>query len=83
MRWAGCVVLVAQSENGYMYVGRREGKDYWEYLGIDVRNIPLIPGCSSGRKFSFIPENTTVAMSTTWFNLKKKKKIFQQNVCSL
>jgi hypothetical protein len=55
MRWAGCVVLVAQLENGFVYIGRREGKDYWEYLGIDRRNIPPILGCSSGRKFCFIP----------------------------
>ena len=55
MRWVGLVGLVAQLENVYVYVGRREGKDYWEYLGIDGRNIALILGCSSGRKFSFIP----------------------------
>jgi len=55
MRWLGRVVHVAQLENVYVYIGRREGKDYWEYLGIDGRNISLIPGCSSGRKFYFIP----------------------------
>jgi hypothetical protein len=42
-------------ENGFVYIGRREVRDYWEYLGIDGRNIPLIPGCSNGRKLSFIP----------------------------